>query len=242
MNACSFYMNYAGKYSSTVQGTSGPIAMYNCVFYNNQNKSTSYPGTIRSSAGEVLIANTSVRVGSSYPAAVFGGSANSVIVNSLFVNSGASETPVLKKAIAVSKNKSVSSFGHILHSGYNADGSTYGTIDETNAVAGSDQEIGLDDFPSWVGTVSDIGYHLLKITKLPTTYYNADPAVDYRATPAKVEAAIDYFDTNNSTEFKTWLNTLDEGSGRKPLDVDYRGYLRNATNIWPGSYEYGATK
>ena len=58
----------------------------------------------------------------------------------------------------------------------------------------------------------------------------------------EVEAAIEYFDTNNSTAFKTWLNTLDEGSGRKPLDVDYRGYLRNATNIWPGSYEYGATK
>lgn len=242
MNACSFYMNYSGASASTVQGTSGPIAMYNCVFYNNQNKSTSSPATIRSTNGEILMANTSLRLGSSYPGVVFSATKNSVIVNSLFVNSGAGSEPALKKAIAVASGKTVSSFGHNLHSGYNADGSSYGTIDQTNAKAGSDQEIGLDDFPSWVGTVDGIEYHLLKITKLPTTYYNADPAVDYRATPAEVEAAIEYFDTNNSTAFKTWLNTLDEGSGRKPLDVDYRGYLRNATNIWPGSYEYGATK
>lgn len=242
MNACSFYMNYAGKYAAAIQVTNGPIAMYNCVFYNNQNKITTSPGTIRSSAGEILMANTSLRLGSSYPGAVFGGSAKSVIVNNYFVNSGAGSTPELKKAIAVVKEKTVSSFGHNLHSGYNADGSSYGTIDGTNAPAGSDQEIGLDDFPSWVGTVSGIGYHLLKITKLPTAYYNTDPAVDYRATPAEVVAAIDYFDTQNGTEFKAWLNTLDEGNGRKPLEVDFRTYLRKTDKIWPGSYEYVATK
>ncbi|MEE3466495.1 MAG: hypothetical protein VZQ48_07145, partial [Candidatus Cryptobacteroides sp.] len=77
---------------------------------------------------------------------------------------------------------------------------------------------------------------------LPTTYYNADPAVDYRATPAEVVAAIDYFDTQNGTAFKAWLNTLDEGNGRKPLEVDYRTYLRKTDKIWPGSYEYVATK
>lgn len=241
MNACSFYMNYAGKYAAAVQGTSGPIAMYNCVFYNNQNKSTSYPGTVRSSAGELLFANTSLRLGSSYPGAVFGGTTASVMVNSILVNSGAGSTPELKKAIAISKNKKFASFGHNLHSGANADGSTYGTIDETNAPAGSDQEIGLDDYPAWVGTVNGIGYHLLKITTLPANYYT-DPSVDLRATPAEVEAAIDYFDTQNSTAFKAWLNTLDEGSGRKPLQVDYRGYLRSTAKIWPGSYEYNATK
>lgn len=242
MNACSFYMNYAGKYASAVQGTNGPIAMYNCVFYNNQNKTTSYPGTVRSTAGEILMANTSLRAGSSYPGAVFGGSANSVIINNYFVNSGAGSEPELKKAIAVAKSKTVSSYGHNLHSGYNADGSSYGTIDSTNAPAGSDQEIDLDDFPGWVGTVSGIGYHLLKITHLPVTYYNADPAVDLRATPEEVEAAIDAFDSANTLEFKTWLNTLDEGNDRKPLDVDYRTYLRKDDKIWPGSYDYGATK
>lgn len=242
LNACSFYMNYAGKYASTIQGTNGPIAIYNCVFYNNQNKTGTYPGTIRSSSGEMLIASTSLRLGSSFPGAVFAGSEKSVIVNNYFVNSSAGGTPEVKKALAVAKDKTVSSFGHNLHSGYNADGSTYGTIDETYAPADTDQEIGLEDFPAWVGTVDGIGYHLLKITKLPATYYNADPAVDYRATPAEVEAAIDYFDTQNSTDFKAWLNTLDEGNGRKPLEVDYRSYLRNATKIWPGSYEYGATK
>lgn len=242
MNACSFYMNYSGASASTVQGTSGPIAMYNCVFYNNQNKSASSPATIRSTNGEILMANTSLRLGSSYPGVVFSATENSVIVNSLFVNSGAGSEPALKKAIAVASGKTVSSFGHNLHSGYNADGSSYGTIDQTHAMAGSDQEIGLDDFPSWVGTVDGIGYHLLKITHLPSTYYNADPAVDYRATPDEVEAAIDYFDTQNGTAFKTWLNTLDEGSGRKPLDVDYRGYLRKTDKVWPGSYEYAATK
>lgn len=241
MNACSFYMNYAGKYAAAIQGTSGPIAMYNCVFYNNQNKTGTYPGTVRSSAGEILFANTSLRLGSSYPGAVFSGTTKSVIVNSIFVNSGAGSTPEAKKAISVSQNKTVSSFGHNLHSGYNADGSTYGTIDETNAPAGSDQEIGLDDYPAWVGTVNGVGYHLLKITALPAAYYT-DPGVDYRATPAEVEAAIDYFDTQNSTAFKAWLNTLDEGSGRKPLQVDYRGYLRSTAKIWPGSYEYNATK
>lgn len=242
MNGCSFYMNYAGKYASTIQGTNGPIAIYNCVFYNNQNKTGTYPGTIRSSAGEMLIANTSMRLGSSYPGAVFGGSEKSVIVNNYLVNSSAGGTPEVKKALAVAKDKKVSSFGHNLHSGYNADGATYGTIDETNAPADSDQEIAIDDFPAWVGTVDGIGYHLLKITKLPTTYYNADPAVDLRATPDEVEAAIDYFDTQNGTSFKAWLNTIDEGGGRKPLEVDYRRYLRAADKIWPGSYEYGATK
>lgn len=242
MNGCSFYMNYAGKYASTVQGTSGPIAIYNCVFYNNQNKTGTYPGTIRSSSGEMLIANTSMRLGSSYPGAVFGGSVNSVIVNNYFVNSGAAAEPVLKKAISVASGKTLSSYGHNLHSGYNADGSTYGTIDFTNAPADSDQEIAVEDFPSWVGTVDGIEYHLLKITKLPTTYYNADPAVDLRATPAEVVAAIDAFDSANGTAFKAWLNTLDEGNGRKPLDVDYRKYLRKTDKIWPGSYEYGATK
>lgn len=242
MNGCSFYMNYAGKYASAVQGTNGPIAMYNCVFYNNQNKTTSYPGTVRSKAGEILMANTSLRAGSSYPGAVFGGSANSVIINNYFVNSGAAAEPESKEAIAVAKSKKVSSYGHNLHSGYNADGSTYGTIDFTNAPADSDQEIAVEDFPSWVGTVSGIGYHLLKITHLPVTYYNADPAVDLRATPEEVEAAIDAFDSANTLEFKTWLNTLDEGNGRKPLDVDYRTYLRKDDKIWPGSYDYSATK
>ena len=241
MNACSFYMNYAGQYASTIQGTNGPIAMYNCVFYNNQNQTTTYPGTVRSSAGEILMANTSLRLASSYPGAVFSGTANSVIVNNYFVNSGAGSTPVLKKALSVAKNKTVSSFGHNLHSGYNADGSTYGTIDGAHASAGSDQEIGLDDFPVWIGTVSGIGYHLLKITQLPATYYT-DPDVDFRATPAEVVSAIDYFDAQNGTEFKAWLNTLDEGNGRKPLEVDYRSYLRKTDKIWPGSYEYVATK
>ena len=242
MNACSFYLNYSGAYASTIHGTSGPIAMYNCVFYNNQNKTTTSPATVRSEGCELLLANTSLRLGSSYPGAVFNGSEKSVIVNNYFVNSSAGSTPEVKIAIAVAKSKTVSSFGHNLHSGYNADGATYGTIDETNAPAGSDQEIGLDDFPIWIGTVDGIGYHLLKTTKLPITYYNADPAVDLRATPAEVEAAIDYFDTKNGTAFKTWLNTLDEGKGRKPLEVDYRSYLRAADKIWPGSYEYGATK
>lgn len=241
MNACSFYMNYSGKYAAAIQGTSGPIAMYNCVFYNNQNKTTTSPGTVRSS-GEVLVANTSLRVGSSYPGIVFGATAKSVMVNNYFVNSGAGNTPELKKAVAVGNAKSVSSFGHNLYSGLNVGGSSYGTIDNTNAPADSDQEIGLNDFPSWVGTVSGIEYHLLKITSLPETYYKTNPAVDFRATPAEVADAIDYFDTQNSTAFKAWLNTLDEGSGRKPLQVDYRGYLRDSEKIWPGSYEFGATK
>lgn len=238
MNACSFYMNYAGKYASTVQGSSGPIAMFNCVFYNNQNKTGTSAGTIRNN-GELLIANTSIKLGSSYPGLVFGGSTNSVLVNSIVVNSGSGTEA--KKSISVVKNKKVSSFGHNLHSGLNADGSTYGTIDDTNAIAGSDQAIALDDFPAWVGVVSGVEYHLLKITALPATYYN-DPGVDYRATPATVEAAIDYFDTQNLTAFKAWLNTLDEGGGRTPLQVDFRGRLRSTEKIYPGSYDFAATE
>lgn len=238
MNACSFYMNYAGKYASTVQGSTGPIAMFNCVFYNNQNKSGSSPGTIRST-GELLIANTSIKLGSSYPGLAFGATTNSVLVNSIVVNSGSGTEA--KKSILVVKNKTVSSFGHNLHSGLNADGSTYGTIDDTNAMAGSDQAIGLDDFPTWVGVVSGVEYHLLKIIALPATYYT-DPGVDYRATPATVETAIDHFDTQNGTAFKAWLNTLDEGSGRTPLQVDFRGRLRSTEKIYPGSYDFATTE
>lgn len=241
LNACSFYMNYAGKYASAVQGTSGPIAMYNCVFYNNQNKTGSYPATFRTS-GDCLIANTSIRVGSSYSGLVLGTSEKSVLVNSLFVNSGAGSEPILKNAITVSSGKTVSSFGHNLYSGLAAAGdSNSGTVDYTNAIEGSDQAVGLEFFPTWVGIVSGIEYHLLKMTKLPETFYK-DPDVDLRAEPSKVEAAIDYFDNQNGTAFKAWLNTLDEDKGRKPLDVDYRSYLRHTDKIWPGSYENGGTK
>lgn len=230
MNACKLNLNYSGHYASAIQNTGGKIALNNCSLYNNQNTDATNPATIWST-GECLIANSSLRINSSKAGLVLQTSNNSVLVNNYFVNSNSG-----KPAIQIKTGKAVMSYGHNLYSVLD----TVDSADQweaTNAVSGSDMTIASSYFPSWV----DAPYSFLKITSVPETYYK-NGTVDLRATPDKVAEAIAYFDTQNSTSFKTWLTNLDEGSSRNAMQVDIRARLRHTDRIYPGCYEIGATQ
>ena len=216
---CIFDRNYSGKGASALQNTSGKVALYNCVFYMNQNNTgADSDATVSITGGECLIANTSLTLSSSYHGVTLSTSEKSVLVNNIFKN-GSSE----KVALAVESGKTVSSYGHNIWSVLGGDGS----IDNTNNSPSTDVVASA----SWTWTDP-----YLVVTKLPADFYKAG-TVDNRATVSNVEAAIDAFDTTNSTGFKAWLNSEDANA----LMVDVTGYTRasNKTTdkITPGSYQ-----
>ena len=221
-NRCIFDRNYSGIGGAAIHNTSGIVALNNCVFYSNQNKSGHVTdATIASTGGECLIINTSLNLTSSYHGVSLSTSENSVLANNTFKNGSSG-----KAALAVESGKTVSSFGHNIWSVLGGDG----TIDNTN------NDPSTDVVASMAWTWSD---PYLTVSSLPAAYYKAG-TVDNRAALSELTAAVTYFDTQNSTDFATWLSSIAEG-GRNPLNVDVRGYLRPA-KIWPGSYQKDATE
>ena len=224
-NRCIFDRNYAGKGGTAITNSSGIVALNNCVFYSNQNKDgDSSDATIGISGGEILIANSSMTLSSSYHGILLTTTTNSVLVNNIFKNSSSG-----KSAIDIASGKTVSSFGHNI---WSVQGGT-GTIDNTNNDPSTD--VTATAAFSW----SDANPYYLSLSSLPAAYYKSG-TVDNRAALSELTAAVSYFDTQNSTAFGTWLSSVAEG-GRNPLNVDVRGYLR-PTMIWPGSYQNDATK
>ena len=185
---------------------------------NQNNTGADSDATVSITGGECLIANTSLTLSSSYHGVTLSTSEKSVLVNNIFKN-GSSE----KVALAVESGKTVSSYGHNIWSVLGGDGS----IDNTNNSPSTDVVASA----SWTWTDP-----YLVVTKLPADFYKAG-TVDNRATVSNVEAAIDAFDTTNSTGFKAWLNSEDANA----LMVDVTGYTRasNKTTdkITPGSYQ-----
>ena len=223
-NRCVFDRNYAGVGAAAITNTSGIVALNNCVFYSNQNKTgDATDATIAINGGECLISNTSLTLASSYHGVVLSTSAKSVLINNIFKNSTSK-----KSAIAIASGKTVSSFGHNIWSVKDGDG----TVDNTNNDPNTD--VAATASFSW----SDANRYL-SLSSLPAAYYKAG-TVDYRAALSELTAAVSYFDSQNSTAFGTWLSSIAEG-GRNPLNVDVRGYLRSA-KIWPGSYQNDATE
>ena len=223
-NRCVFDRNYAGVGAAAITNTSGIVALNNCVFYSNQNKTgDGTDATIAINGGEALIANSSMTLSSSYHGIILVTSANSVLVNNIFKNSSSGKT-----ALEVYSGKTVSSFGHNI---WSLTGGS-GTIDNTHNDPSTD-----------VTATAAFGWsdanRYLSLSSLPAAYYKSG-TVDNRAALSELTAAVSYFDTQNGTAFGTWLDSIKENS-RDPLNVDIRGYLRPA-KIWPGSYQNDATK
>lgn len=219
LNRCVFDTNYAAKGGSAIENTSGIVAMHNCVFRANTNKvGADSDATISVGGGECLVANTSLTIQSNYPGILFTTTANSVLVNNILKN-----VTNGKPAVSVASGKAVSSYGHNI---WSVLGGT-GTVNNTN----NDPSTDVAAAASWSWVDPN-----LVVTTLPVAFYKSGK-VDNRATVSNVEAAIDAFDTANSTAFKTWLTSVDANA----LMVDVTGYTR-ATNkttdkITPGSYQ-----
>lgn len=218
-NRCIFDRNYSGIGATAITTSNGIVALNNCVFYSNQNKSgDASDATISSSGGECLIVNTSMTLTSSYHGVSLSTSAKSVLANNIFKNSTSG-----KVAVAVESGKTVSSFGHNIWSVLGG----AGTVDNTNNDPSTD--VAASASWSWVDPN-------LVVTTLPAAFYKSG-VVDNRATVSNVEAAIDAFDSANSTGFKTWLTSVDANA----LMVDITGYTRavnkSTDKITPGSYQ-----
>ena len=222
MNRCFVYDNYVGKYAAGIKNSSGILAMFNCVVYQNvPQKSVSTAGSNNESSN-TLLANTSVRVNTASPGILLSSTASSVMVNNIFKNNNGAD----KAAVSVASNKEISSYGHNLYSYWG------GTVTyPTGVVEASDVKV-TADIPTWNSSTK-----YLTISSLPEAFYNGSD-IDYRATPAQVEAAIDFFDSQNSTDFKAWLNSLNGNA----LSVDIRDLPRPTEKIWPGSYEGDVTQ
>ena len=224
-NRCVFDRNYAGVGAAAITNTSGIVALNNCVFYSNQNKTgDGTDATIAINGGEALIANSSMTLSSSYHGIILLTSAKSVLVNNIFKNSSSGKT-----ALEVFTDKTISSFGHNI---WSLTGGS-GTINNDHNDPSTDV-VAAPTF-GW----SDANPYYLSLSSLPAAYYKSG-TVDNRAALSELTAAVSYFDTQNGTAFGTWLSSVAEG-GRNPLNVDVRGYLR-PTKIWPGSYQNDATK
>lgn len=224
MNKCYVYDNYVGKIAAGIQNGGGKVAMYNCMVYQNVPRSANtVVGSNLESSGPFLMANSSMRVNTS-GYGFFIKSNDAVLVNNIVMNNSSE-----RYAIKVDDAKTMTSYGHNLYNRWT------GTVDCPVGVDSGSDVAYSENIPTW-----NSSNKLLTISTLPVLFYNPaaspDP-IDYRATPENVEAAIDAFDTANSTAFKTWLTSVDS----EALMVDITGYTRavNKTTdkITPGSYQ-----
>ena len=232
MNACSFYGNKTATYASAI-GSRGICGINNCAIQLNNNTSTTYPCSIQAIGGHFLVANTCIRLSAQSGAAIYPYGGTTYLVNNTMVNNASSGES--DKAVALRSDKSVISYGHNIVSKFIDKGSpaSYSVNDAVNHNDVLDYMLS----QNWHTT-----QHCIYWTKWNVVNEaEVRPAGFVLATPSRVEAAIDAFDSAASTGFKTWLQSLDiDGKGHNALETDILGRLRQAggaSTIWPGSYE-----
>ena len=230
LNACSFYGNKTATYASAI-GSRGICGINNCAIQLNNNTQTTYPCSIQAIAGHFLVANTSIRLSAQSGAAIYPYGGTTYLVNNTLVNNAESEEA--NKAVALRSNKPIVSYGHNVVSKHYDTGTNYSVNDAVNHNDVLDYMLS----QNWHTT-----QHCIYWTKWNVVNEaEVRPAGFVLATPSRVEAAIDAFDSAASTGFKTWLQSLDiDGKGHNALETDILGRLRQAggaSTIWPGSYE-----
>ena len=232
MNACSFYGNKTANYASAI-GSRGICGINNCAIQLNNNTSTTYPCSIQAIGGHFLVANTCIRLSGQSGAAIYPYNGTTYLVNNTMVNNASSDDS--DKAVALRSDKSVISYGHNIVSKFIDKGSpTSYSVDD--AVSHNDV---LDYMLSQTWHTTQHCIYWVKWNVVNEA--EVRPAGFVLATPSRVEAAIDAFDSAASTGFKAWLQSLDiDGKGHNALETDILGRLRQAggaSTIWPGSYE-----
>jgi len=228
-NACAFVKDTVNTVASAIQANT-KIAIHNCTFYQNINRSSSNACNIYYST-DALISNTSIRLGGDSSVGIRAtGGLNSAIVNTQIYNG------LKGAAIVLTSGKKLYSYGHNIlgtagttvitdsGSGYSLKDADH--TDYTYCYNATTQPWKLD--PQYIGNP----YWVLKWNAWPAP---GKPAGYELCTPARVETAIDAFDTATSMDVKTWLNEIGY------LNKDQRGTTRSATAIWPGSYDNSAT-
>ena len=232
MNACSFYGNKTANYASAI-GSRGICGINNCAIQLNNNTSTTYPCSIQAIGGHFLVANTCIRMSGQSGAAIYPYNGTTYLVNNTMVNNASSDEP--DKAVALRSDKSVISYGHNIVSKFIDKGSpaSYSVNDAVNHNDVLDYMLS----QTWHTTQHCIYWTRWNVVE----DVEVRPAGFVLATPSRIEAAIDAFDTAASTGFKAWLQSLDiDGKGHNALETDILGRLRQAggaSTIWPGSYE-----
>lgn len=238
-NACTFAANKMVQYGNSLH-LQTPAAIHNCVFYNNVNSSATGASVIYHDK-DILITNSTIRLGGASTTGInHVGGVESIIANNIIWNNGSSsESGNAKSSIVVASGKTLTSYGHNIIGLNNADAATKpvsGSDFVTNSAEHSDHIYVFTNAegntwkldPTWVSAP----WYLLKWTAWPAP---GKPEGFELATPARVEAAIDAFDTATGLAFKAWLNEIGA------LNADHRGTLRSDTAIWPGSYDNSAT-
>ena len=230
LNACSFYGNKTATYASAI-GSRGICGINNCAIQLNNNTSTTYPCSIQAIAGHFLVANTSIRLSAQSGAAIYPYGGTTYLVNNTLVNNAESEDA--NKAVALRSNKPIVSYGHNVVSKHYDTGTNYSVNDAVNHNDVLDYMLS----QTWHTTQHCIYWVKWNVVNEA----EVRPAGFMLATPSRVEAAIDAFDSAASTSFKAWLQSLDiDGKGHNALETDILGRLRQAggaSTIWPGSYE-----
>ena len=216
-NACSFYNNKNQNRGCAISCTIGNVAVFNCVFDNNTIETVTHPSIIMITSGNLLVANTSLRLSDSDANGIYvvGGSANAYLANNTLVHSSADEGyAAIGYANASGK---IYSYGHNIYTDLQESVS----ISLPDGVSSSDLQATLDQ--TW-----NEDRYLLWNGTMPVGFV--------KASPSRVEKAIDDFDSAVSTDFKSWLGTL-SANGGNALQTDIRGKSRNISTWWPGSYE-----
>lgn len=226
-NACAFVRDTVQTVASAVQSNCKTV-IHNCTFFANNNRVGSDASNIYYST-DALISNTSIRLGGDSAVGIRAvGGTESVIVNSIIYNA------LSGNDIAMTSGKTLYSYGHnvigtagttpISGTGYVLENENH--TDYTYCYNKDSQPWKLD--PSYIGSP----YWVLKWTEWPAP---GKPEGYELCTPARVEAAIDAFDTATSMDAKVWLKELGY------LNKDQRGTTRSSETIWPGSYDNSAS-
>ena len=222
LNACSFYKDTTGTYASAI-GSRGLCGVHNCAFQQNINTSATGAANFYTVNGKTVISNSSFRLAGNSAVALWTAGGTTYLVNSTLVNSFTSASA--DKGVALKTSASLISYGHNLASKfYEAASSTYSLEN-----AGDADVLDYSLAQNWHTT-----RHCVYWTDW--TEAGVKPAGFEFATPWRVEAALDAFETASSAGFKSWLQSLSIG-GYNGLQTDILGRRRGANLLWPGDYE-----
>ena len=227
MNNCRIRNSRVYTFGSALH-TNGICAIHNSAFQSNSNKNAGGASTIYVGGGKMFISNTCIRLSADSGAGLYAASGPATIVNSTFVNS-ANDSGTADKQVAVKSKGIITSYGHNIYS------KLYEETADTYSLNNADHiDVQYTLYQEWVGGK----YNLIKWTQWNNG--GARPEGFVEATPARVEAAIDAFDTANGCNFKSWLQSLTFDGGNA-LQTDIRGIARSESLIWPGSYDNSAS-
>lgn len=206
-------------------GSSVNIGMNNCVISGPFGKSNQ----VNTLQGNSVIVNTTV-YSQSGAACILAGSSNADgcrIINSIVSNGSAN-----KYAFTANSSRYIQAYNSI----YSVDGTSEGSFTATECLGGKYYGVFPDNSPwaqKYLGTAASLpGGGSIKA-------YVWDGVCDGFTSTSLASIKTLISGTNSvGSGFLTWLESDDlKVNGKEALSVDIRGVARNASAMWPGSYE-----